>query len=193
MNDCLRSSARSSGRLNNPSPTSLRQRGFTIIELIMVIVILGILCAQVVMNMDGITPEYKLRSAARTLGGTINLARSLANSRGSTFVLRYNLDRGQYWLVTPPNKDEDPDLPIDEREKLDVHTIPTGVFVEKIILLDGSEVRSGELDVIFDPLGHEGSHILYLGNGDGGFISLKYSSLLGIVNFGKERVEFEEY
>ncbi|MGE3165683.1 MAG: Tfp pilus assembly protein FimT/FimU [Planctomycetota bacterium] len=169
------------------------QHGFTLIELVVVIIILGILLAQAVLSMDGITPEYQLRSAARTLGGTINWTRSLANSRGSTFVLHYDLDRGQYWIILPPAKDEDPDQPVDEREKLDVKSFPTSVIVEKIELLDGTEVKSGALDVTFDPLGHEGSHIVHMSNNDGGFISLKYSSMLGIVDFAKEPVEFEEF
>lgn len=179
--------------LSGPVAKSAPESGFTIIELIMVIVILGILLSQTVLNMNGITPEYRLRSAARQVGSTINWARSLAGGAGNEYQLYYNLDDGKYWIVLPPGKDDDPRMLPEERERMSDQNIPEAVQIERIIRLDGSSITDGEIYIKFDPLGTEGSHIVYLRNSEGGLITLKYNSLLGVVDYYNTEIEFESF
>jgi type II secretory pathway pseudopilin PulG len=85
------------------------------IELIVVVTILGLLASVVVPNLDGISPKYRLRSAARTIGQNIGWARSLGGGVGDEYVLRYDLGESTFSIILPPGIDEDPDLDVDGR------------------------------------------------------------------------------
>lgn len=157
------------------------------------IVILGILLSQTVMQMDGITPEYRLRSAAREIGSRINWTRSLAAGAGKEYVLHYEITERMVWVILPPAKDEDPDQPFDQRERHPAYDLPQSVEIEKIIQPDGVEISEGPVDIVFDALGNSGTHIIYLRNTEGTLISLKFNALLGMVDFYSTEIEFERF
>ncbi len=167
--------------------------GFTLIELIVVIVILSLIFAVAVPVLDNIAPEYSLRAGARQVGALIHLARSSAGANRERYILRYDLAKNSSWLVLPPGKDEDPEQPIDEREALEAIDLPRHVVMEKVVLPDGTQVEDDKVDLVFDPLGFEGSHIVYLRNSEEAMIAVKYNALLGAVDYFKEPVEFTEF
>lgn len=170
-----------------------RSAGYTVIELMIVLVILGLLLATTVVNLDGISPRYRLRGAARELGSTINWARSLSGGTGRTYTLHYDLDNRAYWIIEPPGPEDDPDLPLDERPRLPRNELPLAVEFDNLVLGDNRRVRDGTVDIEMDPLGHGGSHIVHLKNTEGGFLCLKFSSMLGFVDYSVEPLEFPEY
>lgn len=85
-----------------------RQRGFTMIELMCVLFIVGVLLLAVVPSLDGLVPKYRLRSGAREVGSMMEEAQSQAIARRKEFVLAFDLDQHAYWLLLPP---EDPEQP----------------------------------------------------------------------------------
>ena len=175
--------------MNNPRTSS----GFSLIEIIIVIVILGVISALAIPAMNGLTPKYRLRAAARILAGQINEVRSNAGVTAKTYHLHYDLKENQAWIILPPGEDEDPELPIDEREVLNHLPLPKQVTMEKIILPDGTELEDEDVDIEFDPLGLQGSHIVYLRNIENHLIAVRFNSLLGEVAFSNKEIEFESY
>ena len=176
-----------------PEAGDHRRQGFTLMEMVVVIVIMGLLFSVVLPSLEGISPKYRLRSGARELGSKINQLRSLAGATGKTFALHYDLEEQRFWMIMPPGADEDPDLPLEDREfgvKID---LPDHVEITEIILADGTSISGGELDVVFDPIGNEGSHIAYLRNNDDQLIAIKFNSLLGYVDYFDTEVKFERY
>lgn len=176
--------------------TALRNRrgGFTLIELIVVISILGILAAFVVPRLSGISPKYRIRSAIRTIGAQIGWARSMAGGNGEEYVLRYDLDENIYWVALPPDPEEDdPDLDIDERETLEKMGLPDHIEIVEIRFPNGSSEETGIVDVIFDAYGNQGSHIVVLQNEEETKMSVKFSALIGVVDYFADEAEFEDF
>ncbi len=170
-----------------------RKQGFTLLEIVVVILIMGILASVVGPALSGVSPKYRLRAAARDVGSNINHVRSLASATGKLFVLHYDLETQKYWMVHPPEPDEDPDMDIADRQQGTVNSMPIGVTIDEIFLPDGSSETGGELDLRIDPLGNEGSHILVLKNNDDQIITIKFNALLGFVDYFSEVVEFEKH
>src|SRR5258708_8213439 len=58
------------------------QRGFTLVELIAVIVIVGLIAMVTVTRLDFLVPKYRLRGAARDVGSVLGLGKPHAASNG---------------------------------------------------------------------------------------------------------------
>ena len=170
-----------------------RGRGFTLIELVVVIAIMGVLFSVVLPSLDGVSPKYRLRAAAREVGSEIHQVRSLAAGTGRTYALHYDLDDNKMWIILPPVEGEDPDQPLDERERLTTLDLPDQVTIEEVVLAGGSRVSRGEVDIVIDSLGNEGSHIVYLRNTEDSLIAVKFNALLGFVDYFRDEVDFERY
>lgn len=92
-------------------PTSLRRprrgAGFTIIEIMAVLAVVGAMLLAVVPAIDGLVPKYRLRGAARELASMIEEAQSQAISERLEFQLAYDLDHHTYWLILPERPTDD--------------------------------------------------------------------------------------
>ncbi len=184
--------------MHSPAQTVSRRRqgqrdGFTLIELVVVIMILGVLSSVTLPSLQGVSPKYRLRAAARSVSSQIHLVHSLASTIGKQYALHYNLEDRYLWIVLPPGEEDDPDLALEDREHLGRVLMPDHVQIERVILPDGSYEDSSQIDVIVDTKTSEGSHIVYLRNEDESLICVKFNALLGIVDYSSEEEEFAEY
>jgi type II secretion system protein H len=76
-----------------------RQRAFTLLEILMVIMIMGILVAITLPRMSGTFGIARLKSTARDLTGILRYARNTAVLREQPCEIRFDMDKGQYQLV----------------------------------------------------------------------------------------------
>lgn len=81
------------------------QGGFTLIEILVVLAIIGMMGVVTVFNIDGLTPGERLRSAARKLAGMSDFIRSQATSSKIPAYLEIDLDNSRYRFVQDPPKD----------------------------------------------------------------------------------------
>jgi len=167
--------------------------GFTLIELVVVIMILGVLSSVALPSLQGVSPKYQLRSAARTVSGQIHLAHSLASTVGEQYAIHYDTQERKLWIILPPGEEDDPDLAFEERDHLQPVVLPEHIQLERILLPDGSYEEGGAIDVVMDTKTFEGSHIVYLRNQEDALIAVKFNSLLGIVDYSSEEEEFASY
>jgi prepilin-type N-terminal cleavage/methylation domain-containing protein len=100
-----------------PGPGRRRRQGFTLIEIMTVLLILGVILMSVVPAIDGLVPSYRLKGAAREVAALLEMAQSEAISQRKEFRVAYDLDRNTYWLVLPPK----------DREEEDGETDPTAL------------------------------------------------------------------
>jgi len=80
-------------------PGRNRSSGFTLIELTAVLAIAALLLFFALPNVDGLSPKYRLRSAARRIASTIEAAQSQAIAEGKDMAIAYDLDHGSYWVI----------------------------------------------------------------------------------------------
>jgi len=167
-----------------------RGAGFTLFEIIIVVLLIGILLAGGAVSMQGAIPKYRLRSAARGVATTIEHTRLMSVTRGAWLGIRYVLTPGSrdssslpYYQVIPPPPDDNPDLPPEDREGLSKQELPHGVRIAQVILGGNQRVDRGSVNVLFSPMGNSGSHIVVLqGEGDR-VLSVKLNAITGLMDF----------
>jgi len=86
-------------------------RGFTLIEMIVALLIVGVMMGVAVMGVDALT-NAKLKEEAGRLASVIRACYSLAALNGRTYRIVFNLDTGTY----SPEWTENPMVLSDERE-----------------------------------------------------------------------------
>src|SRR5581483_7108110 len=79
--------------------------GFTLLELLAVVALLGLVLFVVVPKLDNITPGARLKAAARKIGSTMELAQGQAIATGKEYTLAYDLNKGMFWIILPPPDD----------------------------------------------------------------------------------------
>lgn len=81
-----------------------KQKGFTLVELLIVIVILGVMIGLVIPTLGEMTGA-NLRRSARHLTGMIRFLRDDALAKKAVYRLRFDIQNGRYWAealtVTP--------------------------------------------------------------------------------------------
>jgi len=166
-------------------------RGFTILELVIVIGIVGLLYTIVAVSFRGMMPKYRLRAAAHELGTLIEQTRLAAIGRGLWMGIHYVLTPGPrdepdkcYYQVIPPPPEDYPDQPVDQRECLTKQYPGDGlVRIRRIVLAGNQVVEGGTVNVLFSPLGNAGSHIVILEGDDGRVFSVKMNCITGVIDF----------
>lgn len=160
--------------------------GFTFLEIVLVILVMGLIFAIAVPRLEGISPKYRLRVAARHLGRQIEDLRLAAISGGETLGIRYYLgpDESSYRIIPGPPP-EYPDLPPEDREPLPKRDLTQDQVRIVRVQLRGSRraIESGGIDVLFSPSGTTGSHSVTLATGENRFMTLELNAITGTVDF----------
>jgi type II secretion system protein H len=74
------------------------KRAFTLVELVVVLVIMGIMAALIIPQMQGTYEDALLRNTSRKIISALNLASSLAVSRNQVFRVRLDSQAGKYGI-----------------------------------------------------------------------------------------------
>lgn len=157
--------------MNLPGPqrgAPARQRaraGFTILELGIVLLILGMVTFAVSVSYDALVPRERLNTSVRELADILRQARSEAMSRNAEFLVEYDLLQHRYRMITPLAKDGSRWVEgVDEEEfryATQWEPLRPGVEFSQVTLA-GTEFSGEVVRVRFDPLGSASDHLVTL-------------------------------
>jgi prepilin-type N-terminal cleavage/methylation domain-containing protein len=149
-----------------------RHAGFTLLEMMIVMVILGLAISMVFGGAKNLLPESRLRSAAEDIANRISDVREEAIVRGWTVTFEYDLDRRTYyaWAVAPPGLIDEQLIEEDGRFYFDLGgsqartELPFNVRFIDLQLGEENPVRSGIVQVTFNAFGLATAHTVHLEN-----------------------------
>lgn len=171
----------------------VRQRGFTLIELIVVLVIVGLVFGVAVPHLERLSPRYSMRAAARRIASDLEYIQSTSSFRQKTYGVRYDLGENVSYTIMPPEKD-DVWIPFDKWPLSTPKELPKLVEFRAVVLADNTVFEGEEVaDIMLDPLGASGSHVVILEDTDGHVMSVKFNALTGTVDFLPGEVGFARY
>lgn len=183
--------------------TSLRRRrraGFTLLELIAVIAVVGLIAALAVGRLDFLVPKYRLRGAAREVGAVLKQAKSRAAATGRDVYFMADLGQGEYWLLVafPKLKDDGtlpgPGEPTEfEYQEAFRSTLPDGVQFVNVVTGPGNDqsIGGGRAVVRMSPFGASASVIVNLRMDDLPMCT-KLNGITGVVTFYEEHQQADE-
>lgn len=167
-----------------------RRAGFSLVELMGILLLLGLLSGLAFMSWQALVPRTKLNSAVRELAATLHETRSDAISRNAEFQVEYFFEEDAdhpvgYRVITPFRADGTGGLAAHEEERFcrAWHTLPDGVELVKIVL-NGEEYDRGRVVVDFDRLGSASDHtITIVQRPYDNFYTIEVLALTGLIRF----------
>ena len=92
--------------------TSKKPKGFTLLELIVVIAMIAVIAAIAFPRLDPFLPQRRLKSAARILSGTITMVYGEAIAKNKTYRLYIDPSDDKYWIteVTTLESEDEPSV-----------------------------------------------------------------------------------
>jgi len=135
--------------------------GFSLVEMLAVLVILGLIAGIVTVSWKAMLPREQLTSSVRALAAALQGARSEAIARNGEFRIEYDFEKSRYRTVTPFKAGGGLAGREDERMAFDWVVMPQTVRFQRIVI-DGVEYTRGVVYVRFDPLGAASGHTLTL-------------------------------
>lgn len=173
------------------------RKGFTLIELMLAIAIIGLMLTVVFMRIESFLPSSRLQSSCRTLVGDIDKLRLASTiTFQETVYLQYNLDEHGYRAFVPFEYDEDGNLEgPGETELIDFKRLPECVIFESISLGISTDVieDANLITVLVNPDGSITGHIVHMKDEQyESEYSIRVASLTGFAEIIGSRVEYEE-
>ncbi len=157
--------------------------GFSLVELLIVVAILGMIAGVVIVGSSAMLPGAHLSQAVHTLSAHIYGARSEAISRNQTYHIEYDLDAGTYHQISPYRAAGELAREDDERLVFKREELPQGIEITRISV-DGIDYSEGRVRVRFDPIGTVSGHSVLLTQGEyEAMFTIEVLPLTGLVRF----------
>ncbi|MGD9947570.1 MAG: Tfp pilus assembly protein FimT/FimU [Desulfobulbus sp.] len=153
-------------------------RGFTLLELIVVMVLIGLTASFAIPQLGGFLVADQMKTTVRRLVGLVHQTAGLARREQVPYLLSYKA--GEHRFVAAPEKEPE-HTPLAPDNKALSLTVPEGVFVGELWSWFGGTQSRSERTIRFSKEGYIEPTILYLARDDGREMSLILTPFLGAV------------
>lgn len=175
-----------------------RQRGFTLIELVLVVLIMGVIVAVAATRLDFMVPKYRLRGAARDVASILKQGKARSAAQGKDLYFEADLAQGRYWLLAPfPKLEPGEDARKVEGRPLEyqavmVRSLPAGVHFIDVILGEKEKMTTGVIRVRLSSFGASSHVILNLENDEHKIVGIRMNGFTGMIDFDDQRRDAEQ-
>lgn len=165
----------------------LDTRGFTLIELTMVVFLLGIMLTLTLPRLRDVALSDNLKNTVRTLTSTVKEIRYQAIKDNHEYLLKFDFDSKKFWSDSPYLTEE-------KRTAAEENpiTLPPDVRVIDISFRDGEKKTSGEVSINFSKEGYISPSVIHLGSDDGRQFTYILRPFLGDADIIEDYVEIGE-
>ena len=148
------------------SKSNRYKAGFTLLELMVVLLVIGIVAGVGGLALNNQIPKYKLRGDTRTIVSTLMLARMKATQSGVQYAVRFNMDDPQGYDLQRGNLSAG--TPSDGWTNESYHrNMSAGVSMASVQDDDGTtSAGGGAARIIYNPNGSSSVGEILLGNGN---------------------------
>ncbi len=160
-------------------------RGFTLIELIVVMVLLSIMTAFAVPSIRTALFTDQLKTTARKLIGLINETGQLARSKQQTYYLVFDSETDAFQILPTKGGDED-------EQQQRTFSVPDGIRVVDFTSFHGGVDGEGELSLQFTKKGYVDRTLIHLSDEAGNDLTLDLSPFLGVSRLYESHLTFED-
>jgi prepilin-type N-terminal cleavage/methylation domain-containing protein len=160
-------------------------RGFTLIELAVVIILIGLMISLAIPRFQyGILTD-NLKQTTRRMIGTINSLRSEAVREHKGYLLHFDLESNRFWI-------DSTDMTEEERARASekASIFPKGVRVLDVWVAGKGKAVAGETVILFNRKGYVSYSVIHLGSEDSREFTLVLSPFLGRVKVFEKYVDF---
>lgn len=177
--------------LSTGRKSGAKNSGFTLLELLVVLMIMGIVSAFVGPKLAGSISNTDLRTASKKIAALLRYARSQATSQGVICGILFDFEKGRISIVTKQGRAEaaqDKDNSAEKEKEMvgrsKTYNLPDGVRLEKAIS-GNSEIDSGLFEIIFFPSGSSSGGRVTLVNKRGRRYAISVDFITGTVKLGE--------
>jgi prepilin-type N-terminal cleavage/methylation domain-containing protein len=157
--------------------------GFSMIELLGVIVVLGLLATLISINWQAVLPRTELHTAVREMMETLQGTRSEAIARNAVHEVEYDLEQQRYRVVSPFRPGGGLAATREERMAQPWRRLPESVRFRSITM-DGDEYVKGLVLARFDAIGSVSGHLIVLEQPQlNNVYTIEVQGLLGLFSF----------
>ncbi len=143
-----------------PSQSRCKQKGFTLVEIMVVIAIIALAGQIVVLNLGALVPSTLLDSASREVMGQIEFLRSEAQLQGKVYQLELDMDENRWRIIMPQEERLTSDQTIAEEFTLNWQDLDDRICFDSLQVLGGHIQRSGRARITMDENGFTADLIL---------------------------------
>jgi prepilin-type N-terminal cleavage/methylation domain-containing protein len=161
------------------------RHGFTLIEILVTLAILGLVFSVVTFNFRGMFETSRLKASARALGDNFAVAVSRAYTTGTFHTLVFDLDAGCCRVRQGREGDEDAEDVIDYR-------LAGGVSFKDIQVGYEKYEPPGTLSIEVSPLGVTSDFIVNLEDASGLGFAVSMNALVQSVKYHERNTDYED-
>ncbi len=165
----------------------LNKKGYTLIELMVVIVLLGLMFTIATPRIRDALFRDELKGATRQMVGLITQLRNEAIREHKDYILHFDLESNRFWFDSPSMTEEER-----ARVAADASPLPGQVYIMDVRISGEGKIMHGEVGIRINKKGYIQQSVIHLGTEDNREFTLLLSPFLRRVEVYDKYIEFEE-